>query len=88
MGLRQPGWPIFGRPLIDACLDNSFEHPYYLDLQSGQVSLDMAKAYTGTSGIGWDDEENEKQEAILSICSEARGLAATNDLYERSGTSS
>lgn len=32
--------------LIDAYLDNNFEHPYYLDLHTGQVILDMDKVYT------------------------------------------
>ncbi|MNC20586.1 hypothetical protein D3C75_685420 [compost metagenome] len=44
--------------LIDAYLDNNFEHPYYLDLHTGQVILDLDEAYTGEPGIDWDDEEN------------------------------
>jgi hypothetical protein len=47
--------------LIDAYLDNSLEHPYYLDLHTGQVILDMGGAYTGEQGIDWDDEENEER---------------------------
>jgi hypothetical protein len=45
--------------LIDAYLDNNFEHPYYLDLHTGEVILDMDEMYTGEPGIDWDDEENE-----------------------------
>lgn len=41
--------------LIDAYLDNSFEHPYFLDLQTGQVLLDIDEAYTGEPGIDWND---------------------------------
>lgn len=37
--------------LADAYLDNSFDHRYYLDLETGQVVMD------------WDDEENEKRYA-------------------------
>lgn len=33
--------------LIDAYLDNNFEHPYYLDLHTGQVILDLDESYTG-----------------------------------------
>lgn len=47
--------------LIEAYLDNNFEHPYYLDLQTGQVILDMDESYTGEPGIDWDDEENEER---------------------------
>ncbi|WP_379145886.1 UPF0158 family protein [Paenibacillus sp. sgz500992] len=47
--------------LIDAYLDNNFEHPYYLDLHTGQVILDLDEAYTGEPGIDWDDEENEER---------------------------
>lgn len=47
--------------LIGAYLDNNFEHPYYLDLQTGQVILDMDEAYTGEPCIDWDDEENEER---------------------------
>lgn len=47
--------------LIDAYLDNNFEHPYYLDLHTGQVILDMDEVYTGEPGIDWDDEENEER---------------------------
>jgi hypothetical protein len=47
--------------LIDAYLDNNFEHPYYLDLQTGQVILNMDESYTGEPGIDWDDEESEKR---------------------------
>ncbi|GIP34222.1 UPF0158 family protein [Paenibacillus sp. J2TS4] len=47
--------------LIDAYLDNNFEHPYYLDLQTGQVILNMDEAYTGEPRIDWDDEENEER---------------------------
>ena len=47
--------------LIDAYLDNNLEHPYYLDLHTGQVILDMDEAYTGEPGIDWDDEENEER---------------------------
>jgi hypothetical protein len=37
--------------LLDAYLDNNFEHPYYLDLYTGQVILDMEEAYTGEPEI-------------------------------------
>jgi hypothetical protein len=47
--------------LVDAYLDNNFEHLYYLDLQTGQVILDLDEAYTGESRIDWDDEENEER---------------------------
>lgn len=47
--------------LVEAYLDNNFEHPYYLDLQTGQVILDMDELYTGEPGIDWDDEENEER---------------------------
>ncbi|MEK4061886.1 MULTISPECIES: UPF0158 family protein [Paenibacillus] len=47
--------------LIDAYLDNNFEHPYYLDLHTGQVILDLDESYTGEPGIDWDDEENEER---------------------------
>lgn len=47
--------------LVEAYLDNNFEHPYYLDLQTGQVILDMDESYTGEPGIDWDDEENEER---------------------------
>ncbi|MDD9270903.1 UPF0158 family protein [Paenibacillus sp. GCM10023248] len=47
--------------LIDAYLDNNMEHPYYLDLHTGLVILDMDEAYTGEPGIDWDDEENEER---------------------------
>ena len=47
--------------IIAAYLDNNFEHPYYLDLQTGQVILNMDEAYTGEPGIDWDDEENEER---------------------------
>ncbi|MFD0870221.1 Uncharacterised protein family (UPF0158) [Chlamydia abortus] len=47
--------------LVDAYLDNNFEHPYYLDLYTGQVILDIDEAYTGEPGIDWDDEENEER---------------------------
>ena len=47
--------------LIEAYLDNNFEHPYFLDLHSGQVILDMDESYTGEPGINWDDEENEER---------------------------
>ncbi|AIQ44643.1 hypothetical protein R70723_00975 [Paenibacillus sp. FSL R7-0273] len=47
--------------LIDAYLDNNFEHPYYLDLHTGQVILDLDEAYTGEPGIDWNDEENEER---------------------------
>jgi hypothetical protein len=47
--------------LIDAYLDNNFEHPYYLDLHIGQVILDMDESYTGEPGINWDDEENDER---------------------------
>jgi hypothetical protein len=45
--------------LIDAYLDNHLEHPYYLDLQTGEVVLDLNESYTGEPGIDWDDEESE-----------------------------
>ncbi|TFE24720.1 UPF0158 family protein [Cohnella luojiensis] len=45
--------------LIDAYLDNDFEHPYFLDLQTGEVILDMDEIYTGEPSIDWEDEENE-----------------------------
>ncbi len=45
--------------LIDAYLDNDFEHPYFLDLQTGEVILDLDESYTGEPGIDWEDEENE-----------------------------
>ncbi|HUC92056.1 MAG TPA: hypothetical protein VMS09_08515 [Paenibacillus sp.] len=44
--------------LIDAYLDNNFEHPYFLELQTGEVVLDMDEIYTGEPGIDWEDEEN------------------------------
>lgn len=47
--------------LIDAYLDNNFEHPYCLDLKTGEVILDMDEAYTGESGIDWEDEESEER---------------------------
>jgi hypothetical protein len=47
--------------LVDAYLDNNFEHLYYLDLQTGQVILDLGEAYTGELGIDWDDEENDER---------------------------
>jgi hypothetical protein len=47
--------------LIDAYLDNYLEHQYYLDLQTGQVILDLDEAYSGEPGIDWDDEENEER---------------------------
>lgn len=47
--------------LIDAYLDNNLEHPYYFDMQTGQVILDMDEAYSGEPGIDWDDEENEER---------------------------
>ena len=47
--------------LIDAYLDNSLDHQYYLDLQTGQVILDLDEAITGEPGIDWDDEENEER---------------------------
>ncbi|WP_262676355.1 UPF0158 family protein [Paenibacillus sp. J5C2022] len=47
--------------LIDAYLDNHLEHPYYLDLQTGEVVLDLGAVYTGEPGIDWDDEENEER---------------------------
>lgn len=47
--------------LIDAYLDNSFEHPYFLDLTTGEVILDMDEVYTGEPGIDWDDEESEER---------------------------
>lgn len=37
--------------LTDAYLDNNFEYPYYLDLQTGQVILDMDEAYSGEPSI-------------------------------------
>lgn len=45
--------------LTEAYLDNNFEHPYFLDLQTGEVVLDLDEMYTGEPGIDWDDEENE-----------------------------
>lgn len=47
--------------LIDAYLDSNVEHPYFLDLQTGQVILNMDEEYTGELGIDWDDEENEER---------------------------
>jgi hypothetical protein len=47
--------------LTDAYLDNNFEHPYYLDLYTGQVILNMDEGYTGEPGIDWDDEESEER---------------------------
>jgi hypothetical protein len=47
--------------LVDAYLDNNIEHPYYLDLQTGQVILNMDEAYTGEPGIDWENEENEER---------------------------
>lgn len=49
--------------LADAYLDNSFEHRYYLDLQTGQVVLDLDESYSGEPGIDWDDEANEDRYA-------------------------
>jgi hypothetical protein len=45
--------------LIDAYLDSDFDHPYYLDLQTGEVILDLDEADTGVPGIDWDDEASE-----------------------------
>jgi hypothetical protein len=45
--------------LIDVYLDNNYEHPYFLDLQTGQVILDMDEIYTGEPSIDWEDEENK-----------------------------
>lgn len=36
--------------LIEAYLDNSLDHQYYLDLQTGQVILDLDEAITGEPG--------------------------------------
>ncbi|MBW7475972.1 UPF0158 family protein [Paenibacillus oenotherae] len=47
--------------LIIAYLDNDVDHPYYLDIYTGQVILNMDEAYTGEPGIDWDDEENEER---------------------------
>lgn len=47
--------------LIDAYLDNNLEHPYYLDLQTGEVVLNLDETYTGEPGIDWDDEESEER---------------------------
>jgi phage-related protein len=44
--------------LVTAYLDNNFEHPYYLDVQTGEVILNMDEVYTGEPGIDWDDDEN------------------------------
>ena len=62
--------------LVEAYLDNNFEHPYFLDLQTGQVIPDLDETYTGEPGIDWDDEENEERyEPIPKITSdEAYGL--------------
>jgi hypothetical protein len=45
--------------LTDAYLDNNFGHPYYLDLVTSEVILDLDEDVTGVTGIDWDDEENE-----------------------------
>jgi len=38
-----------------------YELLYYLDLQTGQVILELDEAYTGEPGIDWDDEENNER---------------------------
>ncbi|MBA2943109.1 hypothetical protein HZF08_33105 [Paenibacillus sp. CGMCC 1.16610] len=53
------------KELIDAYLDYNFEHPYYLDLHTGEVILDMDENYTGEPGIDWDDEENEDKYILI-----------------------
>lgn len=45
--------------LVDAYLDNNIEHPYYLDLDSGLIILDLDETVTGEPGIDWDDEASE-----------------------------
>ncbi|MCY0896755.1 MAG: UPF0158 family protein, partial [Alicyclobacillaceae bacterium] len=49
--------------LAEAYLDNSFEHRYYLDLETGQVIIDWDESYTGEPGIDWEDEANEERYA-------------------------
>ena len=51
--------------LIDAYLNTNFEHPYFLNLQTGQVILDVDESYTGEPGIDWDDEENEERYIVI-----------------------
>ena len=45
--------------LADVYLDNNLEHPYYLDLQTGLVELDVGEGISGVPGIDWDDEAND-----------------------------
>jgi hypothetical protein len=53
--------------LVDAYLTNNLEFQFYLDLQTGQVVLDL----DGAAEIDWDDEENhDRYVSVLQIDSD------------------
>ncbi|MFC0186681.1 UPF0158 family protein [Fictibacillus aquaticus] len=47
--------------IIEAYLDNHYDHSYYFDTHEKSIYMEMDEALTGESGIDWDDEANERR---------------------------